>query len=104
MKTATALAVLAIGAILAFAVNAHPRFLNFQVIGWVLILTAIAGLVLPRRGRGWLRRTLLVREGPNQSKTDSSGEPVPGPADAEAAGQRTHGQVEHETIVEFTEK
>jgi hypothetical protein len=104
MKTATALTVLAIGAIFAFGVNAHLRFLNFQVIGWVLILTAIAGLVLPRRGRGWLRRTVLVKEGSKRSTTDSSGEPAPGPADAESAGQQTQGQVEHETIVEFTEK
>src|SRR5712692_8785010 len=62
MRTATALTLLAVGAIFAFAVNAHPSFLNFQILGWVLILTAIAGLVLPRRGRGWLRRTVLVKE------------------------------------------
>jgi len=104
MKTATALTVLAIGAIFAFAVNAHLRFLNFQVIGWVLIVTAIAGLVIPRRGRGWLRRTVLVKEGPERSKTDGSGEPAPGPADAESAGPQTQGPVERETIVEFTEK
>jgi hypothetical protein len=104
MKTSTALTVLAIGAIFAFAVNAHLRFLNFQVIGWVLIVTAIAGLVIPRRGRGWLRRTVLVKEGPERSKDDSSGEPAPDAADAKSAGQQAQGPVERETIVEFTEK
>ena len=33
MKTATGLTLVAIGAILAFAVKAHPSFLNLQVAG-----------------------------------------------------------------------
>jgi hypothetical protein len=36
MKTATALTVLAIGAVFTFAVTAHPSFVNIQVLGWVL--------------------------------------------------------------------
>jgi hypothetical protein len=63
MKTATGLTLVAIGAILAFAVNAHPRFLNLQVAGWVIILTGLAGMVVPRRGYGWLRRRVVVRRG-----------------------------------------
>jgi ABC-type transport system involved in cytochrome bd biosynthesis fused ATPase/permease subunit len=61
MKTATALTVIAIGAILAFAVTAQPSFFSFHVAGWVLMLTGIAGAAIPRRGYGWLRRRLVLK-------------------------------------------
>ena len=61
MRTATGLALIAIGAILAFAVTTSPSFLNLQVVGWILILTGVAGLVVPRLGYGWLRRRVVVR-------------------------------------------
>ncbi|MHB1596493.1 MAG: hypothetical protein ACYCO9_08725 [Streptosporangiaceae bacterium] len=61
MKTAPALAVLAIGAILAFAVTAQTPYISIQIAGWVLIFTGAAGLLLPRRGRDWLRRSVLIR-------------------------------------------
>jgi hypothetical protein len=61
MRTATGLALIAIGAILAFAVSQSPSFLNLQIVGWVLILTGVAGMVVPRRGYGWLRRRVVVR-------------------------------------------
>jgi hypothetical protein len=63
MKTATALTVAAIGAILAFAVTAQPSFFNFNVAGWVLMVTGVAGAFLPRRGYGWLRRRLVLNTG-----------------------------------------
>jgi hypothetical protein len=63
MKTATALTVAAIGAIFAFAVTAQPSFFNFHVAGWVLMLTGVAGVLLPRRGYGWLRRRLVLNTG-----------------------------------------
>jgi hypothetical protein len=63
MKTATALTVAAIGAIFAFAVTAQPSFFNFHVAGWVLMLTGVAGVFLPRRGYGWLRRRLVLNTG-----------------------------------------
>jgi hypothetical protein len=61
MRTATGIAVVAIGAILAFAVTTSPSFINLQVAGWVLILAGIAGLLIPRRGYGWLRRRVVRR-------------------------------------------
>ena len=61
MKTATGLALIAVGAILAFAVNAHPQALNIQVVGWVLILIGLVGMFIPRRGYGWLRKRMVVR-------------------------------------------
>ena len=61
MKTATALTVAAIGAILAFAVTAEPSFFNFHAAGWVLMATGIVGAVVPRRSYGWLRRRLVLQ-------------------------------------------
>ena len=103
MKSATALTLLAIGAIFAFAVNGHPRYINFQVLGWVLILTAIAGLVIPRRGRGWLRRTVLVKEAQGSQKAKDADQSKPTAA-SESGSKQAQGHVERESIVEFIEK
>ncbi len=70
MKTAPALALIAVGAILAFAVHAHLRLFSFQIAGWVLMLTGIAGLVIPGRGYSWVRRvTLWVPKMPSPHTT-----------------------------------
>ena len=60
MRTATALTLVAIGAILAFAVTAEPPWFSFHVAGWVLMLTGVAGALLPRRGYSWLRRRVVL--------------------------------------------
>lgn len=65
MKTATGLTLIALGAVLAFAVNGHPWFLNLQVVGWILMVIGVIGLVVPRRGYGWLRRQVVPRRGPD---------------------------------------
>jgi hypothetical protein len=65
MRPASGLTLVAIGAILAFAVTGHLSFLNVQVAGWVIMLTGVAGMVIPRRGYGWLRRRILLRRGPS---------------------------------------
>ena len=64
MRTATGLFLIALGAILAFAVQGHPTWLNIQVVGWVIMLTGVAGMAIPRRGYGWLRRRMVLRRGP----------------------------------------
>jgi hypothetical protein len=64
MRTATGLFLIAVGAILAFAVQGHPSWLNIQVVGWVIMLTGVAGMAIPRRGYGWLRRRMVLRRGP----------------------------------------
>ncbi|HEY1346722.1 MAG TPA: hypothetical protein VGF54_17165 [Streptosporangiaceae bacterium] len=74
MRTATGLALIAIGAILAFAITASPSFLNLQVAGWILILTGVAGMFVPRRGYGWLRRRVVVRR-PRGAGVEANGEP-----------------------------
>ena len=63
MRTATGLALIAIGAILTFAVTAHPSFLDLQVAGIVIMLTGVAGLFLPKPSHGWLRRRTVLRRG-----------------------------------------
>jgi Domain of unknown function (DUF6458) len=74
MRTATGLALIAIGAILAFAVTTSPSFLNLQVVGWILILTGVAGMIVPRRGYGWLRRRVVVRRPRGQAVEATNGE------------------------------
>jgi Domain of unknown function (DUF6458) len=60
MRTSTGLALVAVGALLAFAVTTSPSFLNLQITGWVIMLTGVAGVLLPRRGSGRLRRRVVV--------------------------------------------
>ena len=60
MKTGAGLGLVAVGAILAFAVTAHPSGLNLQAAGWVLIVVGLAGMFVPRRGYGWLRRRVVT--------------------------------------------
>ena len=64
MKTATCLALIAVGAILTFAVTTHPSFLNLQVAGVVIMLTGAAGLFLPKPSQGWRHRRTILRRGP----------------------------------------
>ena len=64
MKIATSLTLLAIGAILTFAVSSSPSFLNLQVVGVIVMAVGVAGLLIPRRGQqGWLRRRIVLRRG-----------------------------------------
>ena len=59
MKTATGLILLASGAVLAFAVSGHPSWLNIQVVGWVIMLTGAAGLLIPNSGYAAVRRRIV---------------------------------------------
>jgi hypothetical protein len=63
MRTATGLALIAVGAIFTFAVTGHPSFLNLQVAGVVIMATGVAGLFLRRPSQGWLRRRTVLRRG-----------------------------------------
>jgi hypothetical protein len=61
MKTGVGLAVIAVGAILAFAVTANTSVFNLHTAGWVLIIVGILGIAIPRRGYGWVGRRVFVR-------------------------------------------
>jgi hypothetical protein len=105
MKKATSLTVIAIGAILAFAITASPRFLNLQIVGWILMVTGAAGLALERRGRDWLRRTVIVRGSPDVSRMRRRRPPAQITAPPPAAPAQTTGEpVERETIEEYIEQ
>ena len=49
MRTGTGLTVVAIGAILAFAVTSSPSFINIHIAGWVIMLTGVVSMILSRR-------------------------------------------------------
>lgn len=61
MRTATGLTLIAVGAILAFAFTASPPGFNIHVAGVVILLTGLAGLVIRRKGYGWLRKRMVIR-------------------------------------------
>ena len=61
MRTATGLTLLAVGAIFAFAVTTNTSVFNFHVAGWVLMLVAILGLVVPRKTYTSLSRRFVRR-------------------------------------------
>jgi hypothetical protein len=73
MKTATGLTLVAIGAILAFAVNASPPGVNINVVGLIIMLTGVAGFLIPRRASSWLRGRVLVRTGSGKPGSGASG-------------------------------
>ncbi len=62
MKTGWGLALLCIGAILAFAVNANTSVFNWNIAGWVIMIVGVIGLLIPRRGYAWVGRRLSVRQ------------------------------------------
>lgn len=78
MKTATGLALVAIGAILAFAVNAAIPGVNLQIAGLIIMLTGVAGLFVPARASGWLRRRIVMRgpQGPVIEEIDDKPYPA----------------------------
>jgi hypothetical protein len=63
---------IALGAILAFAVNAEVSGLDVQTVGWILLAVGLVGLVLSMifwsswGGPGYMsrRRTTYVEDGP----------------------------------------
>lgn len=72
MKTATGLILFAVGAILAFAVTAKTSVFNLQVAGFVIMLVALAGLIIPRKGYATLSRRFVTR----RTRTGPSGSVV----------------------------
>jgi hypothetical protein len=61
MKTTGGLLLIAVGAILAFAVTTNTSDLNLHTTGFVLMIVGVIGLVLPRGSYGWLSTRLVRR-------------------------------------------
>ncbi len=70
MKTASGLGLIALGAILTFAVSARTPVINLQAVGVIIMVTGLAGLVMPARAGGWLRRRVVLRRVPAEPGTD----------------------------------
>ncbi len=62
MKTGMGLALIGIGAILAFAVTTNTSDFNLHTAGWVIMIIGVLGLAIPRRGYSWVGRRLFVRQ------------------------------------------
>ncbi len=62
MKTGMGLVLIGIGAILAFAVTTNTSVFNLHTAGYVIMITGILGIAIPRRGYGWVGRRLFVRQ------------------------------------------
>jgi len=109
MKTATALTLVAVGAILAFAITAEPPGFSFHVAGWVLMLTGVAGALLPRRGYCWLRRRVVLSGAGRPVPADRTQRPfsrllVPGGVISERRESRAVEPVQKETIEQVIEE
>ena len=121
MKTASGLTLAAVGAILAFAVTAHPSFFNIQVAGWVIMLIGIAGIFVPRKSAGWRRRLVTswapdapVRSGLVRDRAGRVYPPRPGieAGELDAASNRPPAEpvpageagIARETVEEFIEE
>ena len=77
MKTATSLTLVAVGAIIAFAITAHISFLNLQVTGWIIILTGVAGAIITRSSRLRLRRTPAAKGRPGAAAANGTAQRPP---------------------------
>jgi Domain of unknown function (DUF6458) len=77
MKTATSLTLVAVGAIIAFAITAHVAFLNLQVTGWIFILTGVAGAIITRSSRLRLRRTPVAKGRPDAATANGTAQRPP---------------------------
>jgi hypothetical protein len=62
MKTGMGLALIGIGAILAFAVTTNTSVFNLHTAGYVIMIIGILGIAIPRRGYGWVGRRLFIRQ------------------------------------------
>ena len=62
MGLGVSLFLIAVGAILAFAVTTNTSVFNLHTAGWVLIIVGIAGIAIPRRGYGWVGRRVFTRQ------------------------------------------
>jgi hypothetical protein len=76
MKTATGLAVIAFGGILALAVHASTPGFNINLAGLIIMAAGVAGLLLRSRNSGWLRRRIVlhgdIAEAPGSYTTERS--------------------------------
>jgi hypothetical protein len=97
MRTGAGLALIAIGAIFAFAVNASWSAVNIHVVGWVLMIVGLAGILINRSTYVWLgRRVRVRRRGYARPVTTVEEVPVP-PRSAHQAARLEAGLAPYDT-------
>ena len=77
MRMGFSIFILAVGAILAFAVSATVAGLDIHVVGWVLMAAGILGLVLNTMVFGPRRRTLVRTREVVAGTPAADGRPLP---------------------------
>ncbi len=82
MNIGVALAVMALGAILSFAVHGSPHGLDLHVVGFILMAVGAAGLYFRLNGFGPLRRVVVLprRREITTTTTTTRGPAVPYPS------------------------
>lgn len=78
MRRTSALGLIALGALLVFAITAHPHHINLHAAGWVIILLGIAGLI-PGRYYGQVRQRVVHRPETTTTIRRPSRIPLPRP-------------------------
>jgi len=64
MRIGGSLFLIAVGAVLAFAVNKHVNGVNIHTIGWILMIVGAIGLLVTFAWMSTRRRTDVVHRGP----------------------------------------
>lgn len=72
---------IAVGAILTFALNAEVGWLDLDVVGWVLMIAGLFGLILTTWFWSNRRRTTAVTQTPTTTRTVEERSDVVGPPD-----------------------
>jgi hypothetical protein len=92
MGIGASILLIAIGAILTFALNVQVGFLDMDVVGWILMLAGVAGLIWTTLIWGPRRRSSVV----TRDSVDEMGRPVePVPPTTTPAGYRRTSVEEH---------
>jgi hypothetical protein len=78
MRIGASLFLIAVGAILKFAVTTHVSGVNLSVVGVILMLVGVLGLVLTAIWLSTRRRTDVIRE-PGRTTYMTPAEPIDGP-------------------------
>ncbi len=89
MKIGAGLALICVGAILAFAVTTNTSFFNLHTAGWVLMVVGVIGIALPKNTYGWLGRRVVRRTYPTGRVEYTAEQPYARPPQALQAGLPT---------------
>jgi len=75
MRIGASLFLIAIGAILKWAVTAHVHGVNLHIVGVILMIVGLAGLVFDLIMWGTRRRTVVTRQ-PGVTYVSEPGQPI----------------------------